>query len=177
MRSDGYSALDDFERKYCRPNSAGRTLIVGSHIYRDKPDRRKRYPNAIGWDMLEGAGVDRVIDLEEALPDDAGTFAHIECMSVIEHSSRPWKLAENVELLLVQNGTLYVTAPFVWRVHGYPDDYWRFTANGIRKLFPQIEWIAVMYANWELTHKVKRIEHQGFWHFPRTDVVAFGRKP
>lgn len=168
-------ALAKFEQKYCRPNP-GRTLIVGSHIYRNKEDRRKRYPDGVGWDMIEGDGVDRVIDLEEPLPDDAGTFAHIECMSVIEHSRRPWKLAENVENLLQLSGTLHVSAPFVWRVHGYPDDLWRFTTSGIRELFPLIEWSALMYANQGLTMKVKRIAVDNFWYYPRTDVVGFGMK-
>ncbi len=173
--SAGFSVWPDFEQKYVRPRE-GRTLLVGSHIYKDKPDRRKLYPDAVGWDMIEGPGVDRVIDLEAPLPKKTGTFAHIECMSVLEHSRYPWKLAENVESLLVQGGTLSLSVPFVWRVHAYPDDFWRFTTSAIRLIFPQIKWTKLLYANQELTKKVRRIDVDGFWYYPKSEVFGFGVK-
>lgn len=176
--SPAYSPVDDFQRLYVRPRS-GRTLIVGSQIYAGKEDRRKRYWSVVGVDMLEGPGVDLVADLEEALPPDMGTFSHIECMSVLEHSRRPWLLAANLQAMLEDGGTIYVAVPFCWRYHSYPKDYFRFTLDGIAALFPEIQWQASAYAHQDLTptdEKVPVKKIDGFPYYPRTELLAFGVK-
>lgn len=177
--SDTYSPTGDFERLYVRPRQ-GRTLIVGSQIYAGKEDRRKRYQDALGVDMLDGPGVDLVGDLEEPVPPSmVGAFSHIECMSVLEHSRRPWLLAGNLQAVLESEGTIFVAVPFCWRVHNYPADYWRFTYQGIEALFPGVQWRAAAYAHEALTWvdtkvPVKKIE--GFPYYPRTELLAFGVK-
>ncbi|WP_440221840.1 class I SAM-dependent methyltransferase [Dokdonella sp. MW10] len=173
------SSLEEFEQRVVTPR-AGRTLIVGSQVYGDKEDRRARYPDVVGIDMLAGPGVDRVLDLEESLPDDLGLFDHVECMSVLEHSRRPWLLAANIERLMAPGATLFVSVPFVWRIHGYPNDYWRLTPEGVRALFPEIEWTAVMLASHGLTEgpKFGSTKVGAHPYFARTETVAFGtRKP
>ncbi len=169
------SALEEFEGEYVRPN-AGRALIVGSQVYNDKEDRRLRYADVVGMDMLAGPGVDVVIDLEEALPEGLGTFRHIECMSVLEHSRRPWLLAANLERLLEPGGTIFVSVPFVWRNHAYPSDYWRMTTEAIRSLFPGIDWAELRYAHVDLTVKAKVPWHltDGHKYFARTESCGFG---
>lgn len=171
-------ASELFEIIHVRPHP-GRALIVGSRIYQNKPDRRLRYADAVGVDMQGGPGVDRVLDLEQSLPEDLGEFTHIECVSVLEHSRRPWKLAANLERLLIPGGTIHVQAPFVWRVHGYPSDLWRFTMDGVRQLFPAIEWDAMNFAHNRLTPKnfVPSVgDQEGGVYFRRTEVVGFGRR-
>lgn len=171
------SAASIFERDFVKPKT-GRTLIVGSRVYLDKEDRRKRHADAVGVDMLEGDGVDRVIDLEGELPDDLGVFDHVECMSVLEHSRRPWLMAANLERLMAPGSTIYVTVPFVWRVHSYPGDLWRMTPEAVREIFPGITWEALMLASDELSEgpKVKTIKQDGYPYFIRTETVGFGRK-
>ena len=34
---------------------------------------------------------------------------------------------------------MIVCVPFAWKFHGYPSDYWRFTHEGIKQLFPNID--------------------------------------
>lgn len=151
---------------------------MGSQVYGDKEDRRRRYKQAVGVDMLEGPGVDVVADLEEG-PPNIGLFGHIECMSVLEHSRRPWLLAETLDRLLMYGGTIFVTTPFCWRYHGYPNDYWRFTVQGIKELFPSIKWSATAYAHRALVDDTKKIPVQkigGFPYYPRTETMAFGMK-
>jgi SAM-dependent methyltransferase len=176
MRSKPSSA-ERFERGYVRP-AAGRTLVVGSYVAPGKLDRRTRYVEALGVDMRQGPGVDRVVDLEEPTALALGTFAHIECLSVLEHSRRPWLLAENLQRLLQPSGTLFVSAPFVWRFHGYPNDYFRFTAEGVRALFPSISWTAVMYVSDKLRpdHFLKAGGAEGHPMLPRCEIMAFGSR-
>lgn len=125
--------------------------------------------------MLPGDGVDLVVNLEETLPHGLGQFDHIDCLSVLEHSRRPWLLAENLQRLM--RGTIYVSAPFVWKVHAYPDDYFRFTPSGIRSIFPSVIWDAVLMAADVLTEgpKVSVLNPSGHPYFSRTETVGFGR--
>jgi hypothetical protein len=171
-----FNAPEEFERLYVRPK-AGRTLIVGSKVYPGKDDRRLRYNDVLGVDMLDGAGVDQVINLEDGLPE--GKFSHVECRSVLEHSPRPWLLAANLELVLEQGGTIHFSAPFVWRIHGYPSDYFRYTAHGVRALFPNIRWEPLLYGNDCLREDMDAQGKKNRKKFPmmlRTEVLGFGVK-
>lgn len=154
---------------------AGSVLIVGSKVYKTRLDRRQRYANAVGVDMEAGQGVDVVADLEEPL-NDLGPFAHVDCLSVLEHSKRPWLLAANVERLLETGGTLFLSVPFVWRIHGYPSDYWRFTVAGVRLLFPAIEWQVLRYVNAGGRDDVPSIGQADVLYFAKTEVLGFGTK-
>lgn len=181
MRFEVESRLQDlheaFERWYVQPKP-GRTLIVGSRVYEGREDRRQRYPNTVGVDMLEGDGVDLVVNLEEPVPEGLGQFAHIECDSVLEHSRRPWLLAANLERLMEEGATLFLSVPFVWRVHFYPQDLFRFTAEGVRTLFPGVDWTRLAYASDKLRPDtyIKAQTIEGHPYFPRTEVLGFGVK-
>lgn len=61
------------------------------------------------------------------------------CMDLLEHVSDPKLVAQNIMDSLAPEALLFVTAPFVWQIHGYPDDYWRFTPQGIQELFKGME--------------------------------------
>lgn len=172
---------EKFHRKFRKPKE-GATLIVGSHIYPTREDRRKLYADAVGVDMQEGPGVDVVANLEEPLdwiPEEF-LFDHIECRSVLEHSRRPWLLAANLERLLVPGGTLDISVPFVWRVHARPNDYWRFGIEAVRELFPSIQWRALRYVTERRIEKpdapTQGVVHEGQTFFARSEVLGHGVK-
>ena len=178
-----FCAAAMFERTYVVPKE-GRTLIVGSRIFSERPDRRALYRDAIGVDMIDGDGVDVVYNLErKTAPKKLGRFAHIECLSVLEHSKRPWVMAANIEDMLEPYGTLFVSVPFVWRVHGYPHDYWRMTIDGLRTIFPRIDWkdrlkygtVGYLTDNF-LTKQVSGVMEDGSPIYPRTEVYGFGER-
>lgn len=164
-----------------RPKS-GRVLIVGSMVVHDKPDRRLLFDDALGVDMRAGPGVDLVHDFEQPIPSDlVGAFDHVECMSVLEHTARPWLVAENVIRAMRIGASLFVSVPFVWRVHGYPDDFWRMTANGVRALFGSaILWDSVRYCAETLITPGEKLpavkignDHP---YLPRMETAAFGHR-
>jgi hypothetical protein len=183
------SSLEQFQKEYVRPNK-GRALIVGSKIYRDKEDRRKRYADAVGVDMLPGDGVDVVCDLENWIDvlENFGVqygdtrephrFDHVECMSTLEHSRRPWIMAENIQALMKPGASIFVSVPFCWRIHAYPDDYWRLTPSAVRSIFPEIEWQHVMLAADVLRPdgKIPAVKANSHPYMARTETVAFGHK-
>lgn len=176
-RSKGNCARDywkeEFENEFVRP-APGRTLICGSRLYGDyKDDRRALYEEVVGVDQQSGPGVDLVADLEVP-PKDLGKFSHVECLSVLEHAKRPWLIAQTIERCLLPGGTLYVIVPFVWRVHAYPDDYWRFTASGVRLLFQRIRWQQIGYLTNRFEEKIRGIDPDGYPAMPRSEVIGFG---
>ena len=46
-----------------------------------------------------------------------------------------YKFAKNVTHIIYKGGVIFVSVPFTWEYHGYPDDYWRFTPAAIEYLF------------------------------------------
>jgi hypothetical protein len=125
----------------------GPFLEIGSKDYGSTQDLRsifKKEDEYIGVDMEAGPGVDIVLDL-------TGEFAHIDaklgrrrfgtifCLSVLEHCADPFNMAKNLTDLLKSEGNICLSVPFAWQIHGYPSDYWRFTPEGIKTLFPQIQ--------------------------------------
>ncbi|MFA5422251.1 MAG: hypothetical protein WC374_00140 [Phycisphaerae bacterium] len=124
----------------------GPILEVGSKDYGNTQNLRALFDEKneyIGIDMADGKGVDIVIDLTKDFDYinsrlKGMRFRTIFCLSVIEHCEQPFKLADNLTRLLEKDGLICVSCPFSWKVHAYPNDYWRFTAAGIEKLFPGV---------------------------------------
>ena len=135
-----------FVRKYVELFK-GPFLEVGSKDYGSTQDLRFLFADKdeyIGIDMEDGPGVDVVFDLTK----DFGQidkrlcgqrFGTIFCLSVLEHCEQPFKMAENLTLLLEPEGQICISVPFSWKIHAYPNDYWRFTPEGVKKLFPGIK--------------------------------------
>lgn len=69
------------------------------------------------------------------------------CMDLLEHVSNPFTVAENIYNSLNKGAYLFVTAPFVWEIHGHPEDYWRFTPQGLRELFAKMEFETIFVEN------------------------------
>lgn len=49
-------------------------------------------------------------------------------------------MAENMQRLVRPGGSIFISVPWVWRYHNYPDDFWRFSWAGIQSLFPEVRW-------------------------------------
>jgi hypothetical protein len=153
----------------------GKTLIVGSRLYEGRQDRRAFYRDCIGVDMQEGEGVDIVRDLSRYTFGPC--FSHVECTSVLEHCPEPWLVADNIQKSMRRGGTIYVSVPFVWAYHGYPDDYFRFTVEGVKSLFANIEWRKINYWCYgRAVLKPYRIKENGMGYTARCEVVGVGVK-
>jgi len=118
-------------------------LDIGSKDYGNTQSFRDlvEYNNYVGIDMEAGKNVDHVIDLTKTIePLKENTYDLIICCSVIEHVEYPWIFADNVSKLSTKGGLLYIAVPFVWKFHGYPNDYYRYTHNGVKKIFKDYNW-------------------------------------
>lgn len=63
----------------------------------------------------------------DRLPFDNATFDTVLCTQVLEHAAKPWILFAELSRILRPGGTLILTAPFSYRVHSLPYDFFRFT--------------------------------------------------
>lgn len=130
------------------PPVRGPVLEIGSKDYGSTSSFRDVFSKNeyIGIDMEEGKGVDAVINLETGIGSlKENYFALAVCCSVLEHVQKPWKMAENITRVMAPGGLLYMSVPWVWRYHTYPDDYFRFSFRGVISLFPDFEWSMPYY--------------------------------
>jgi SAM-dependent methyltransferase len=98
-------------------------------------DLRSLFPGCeyIGADMREGPGVDQVLDLHHIdLADEVAES--VLCLDTLEHVEHPRKAISEIYRLLRSDGILVLSSVFEFPIHGYPNDYWRFTPEGFRSL-------------------------------------------
>lgn len=132
-----------------------RILEVGSKNYGSTMPFREAlsWDSYVGLDMAEGEGVDVVGNMEEGLCGlEPASFDLIICCSVLEHTRKPWVVAENISKLLAPQGTAYISVPWIWRYHGYPDDYWRISFSGLKLIFPDLEFGDMYYSTYQEAH-------------------------
>ena len=110
----------------------------GSYQVEDHPvdgDLRPLFPDVqfVGADMRPGPGVDVTLDLHHLdLPDSSVGTALL--FDTLEHVERPWEAIAEVQRVLTDEGMLVLSVPFSFPIHSYPNDYWRFTPEGVRSL-------------------------------------------
>lgn len=121
-------------------------LEIGSlmHDSYSQETPRSIHSNAtqyIGIDIFPGKGVDHVINLcdhtqiPEAWTENGGYFNTVHCHCVLEHVVNIFSMAENISKIIKEDGVVYITVPFTWKIHRIPLDMWRFTPQSIDFLF------------------------------------------
>lgn len=65
----------------------------------------------------------------------SGNFDFVVCTEVLEHTLQPFHAVDEIERILKQDGLVFLTVPFNFRIHGPLPDCWRFTEHGLRALF------------------------------------------
>ena len=92
----------------------------------------------IGCDIRKGLGVDRIEDAQALRFSDCsvGTLILLE---ILEHLPDPHKAISEAHRVLRDDGMLVISVPFNLRLHGFPSDYWRFTASGIQMLLSDFQ--------------------------------------
>src|SRR3954454_2716755 len=85
-----------------------------------------------GTDFRPGPGVDRVEDLRALTFADASVGTAL-CLETLEHVEDPFAAGrELARVTRTDGGVCLVSTPLLLRIHGYPQDFWRFTPEGLR---------------------------------------------
>jgi SAM-dependent methyltransferase len=114
----------------------------------------------VGCDMRLGPGVDRVEDVSAISLSDASAGT-VLCIETFEHVFEVRRAFDEVFRILKPGGVFVITSPLNFRIHGYPDDYWRMTPNCLRRLMSP--------------YATRVTGYQGYGSFPHS-VMALGIK-
>lgn len=87
----------------------------------------------VGCDMRSGPGVDAVLDFQKPdLPNEcAGT---VVSLNTLEHVERPRQAVQEAWRILKPGGILIISSVMRFKIHEFPNDYWRFTPQGFKSL-------------------------------------------
>lgn len=106
----------------------------------------------VGIDLELGDNVDHIFDMTGNISKlrkltGISQFGTIICPHVLEHVVNPFDVSINIRKLLKPGGRLFVCVPWVQGFHEFPDDYWRISFSGLKKLFPNFVWETEYYSN------------------------------
>ncbi len=115
-------------------------LQIGSRVVTpESEDFRQFFPNAsryLGMDIHPSPAVDVVGDahfLSKVI--GVSSLDAVFSLNVLEHLSYPWLLAKEINLALRMGGLVFHCAPQTWPIHEQPNDFWRFSNEGLKILF------------------------------------------
>lgn len=174
------------------PLPSPRVLEVGTR--RSKPDRstlcRPELLRAnpacsyLGTDVMPGEDVDAVADAHR-LSDhwSPATFDGIVCRSTLEHLHRPWAFAREAARVVRPGGLGFVQSHQTFPVHGFPQDYFRFSREAMAELFAADVGWEVVRSEYEFPCKIVPLgnyfPHANGWCFEGEawlNVVALVRR-
>jgi len=125
------------------PRAHGRLLDVGCGDKQWEPLFLPYVSEYLGIE-LEGtftrtaaAGAERGPDLTydgKRLPFEDASFDTVLNVQVLEHTPAPAALVAELGRVLKPDGVLLLAAPFSFRLHEQPHDYFRYTPHGLRVL-------------------------------------------
>jgi hypothetical protein len=103
----------------------------GGSPYRDLFRSANQYIRA---DMLPGPGVDLVLSPDGKTGEPAGVYQGVVSFQVLEHVKSPGEYLDECYRLLAADGLLLVTTHGMYFEHKCPNDYNRWTSQGLEEL-------------------------------------------
>jgi hypothetical protein len=127
--------------EYGMKKDAPRVLEMGT--FRSNPAvstmHQEWFPHAsahLGTDFQAGVDVDITADAHELSKSvEPGSIDLLLSCSVFEHLQKPWIVAEEMVKVLAPGGALFIQTHQSFPLHGYPQDFWRFTREAMEVMF------------------------------------------
>ena len=143
----------------------GRVLELGAREIENYGSIRPAFEGCgeyVGLDMIEGPGVDVVMNAHELeFGDDERLIEPFDCVvatSFFEHDAAFWLSLRGVRAMLAHGGWFVMTVPFLeWGVHDYPGDYYRYTPQAIQEV------LFDGFQEFHLTNPIPQTQHFGAW--------------
>ena len=126
-----------FSKELFESGITGDIIDIGSGPIKD--GNTKGLSSAImlrrkAMDYIHNPGVN-IVGSVENIPIKDCTVAGVLFQGVIEHISNPQKAISEIYRILKPGGYVYVEAPFMQHFHYDPEDNYRFTDDGLGKIF------------------------------------------
>ena len=103
----------------------------GSMPYR--PLFEERGITYVGADLAGPPGATLVLNAYGSIPIAPESFDLVISSQVLEHATDPSFYLAEARRVLRPSGTLVLSTHGYWRYHPHPDDYWRWTASGLKR--------------------------------------------
>lgn len=114
-------------------------LEIGSRIVTSESQRVhfQDVNSYTGFDYYKDENTDVVGDAHQLSRYFGGRkFDAIFSRSVFEHLAMPWLVALEINRLLKPGGVTFHSTHPAWPIHEMPWDFWRFSSEGMKALFP-----------------------------------------
>ena len=119
--------------------SGARVLDVGCG---DRP-YAELFPGAVGFDVPGNPHADLHGDID-AIPVEEASFDVVLCLQVLEHVPDPAAAVRELHRVVRPGGRVLLTTHGIYPFHPNPDDLWRWTHQGLERLFlTNAEWESV----------------------------------
>jgi len=105
-------------------NAESCILNIGSGIHRYRKDQTN-------IDIFPDAEVDVIADAT-ALPIASNSVDAVVCEYLLEHVPNPQAVIDEILRVLKKGGKAYIATPFVYPFHACPNDFHRWTIEGLR---------------------------------------------
>lgn len=117
----------------------GRVLELGTRRWGDQPTHhRALFPESTEYvmsDFMDGLDVDVVSDAHNLREFGTQSFDAVFTASTFEHIEYPWVAAKAIARVLKPGGWVFCQTHQTFPVHGYPEDFTRWTDKGLAALF------------------------------------------
>jgi SAM-dependent methyltransferase len=120
-------------------------------------------------------------------PPQLPRFDVVLCEQVLEHVVDPWRAIRTLHDLARAGGHVVITTPFLFRLHNDPEDFWRFTPDGMKVLVRSAGLEVLKVDTWGNRAAVRGLLGRDlpyrFWRSLKNDpplpvvVWAFARRP
>lgn len=116
-----------------REHFRGRVLDVGAGTAKYKSLILREARQYVAFDAEAGADIDVKGNVEK-LPFPEASFDTVLCNQVLEHVPHPWIVVKEIARVAKPGGAVIITAPFFAAFHKDPEDYFRYTVDGLSQL-------------------------------------------
>jgi SAM-dependent methyltransferase len=116
----------------------GKTIDLASG---NNPSYLKYLPkniNLVKTDCFENRNINFCLDLNKEFPLKENSFDNILFFNAIYILKEPEKTFFEMKKILKSGGKIYLSSPFIFNESPEPDDYRRFTKQGLERLFKKV---------------------------------------
>jgi SAM-dependent methyltransferase len=109
----------------------------------------------IGIDLISGPGVDIVCNSDDIIKRfGRNQFGVVISTCSLEHT-QDWRTAiSNMKNSCEIGGILIIIVPSIYRYHGYPYDYWRYSVQNVKDIFSDCEIVSIKEDSEEYIEKL-----------------------
>jgi SAM-dependent methyltransferase len=123
-------------------NLKGSILDIGSGEEAQYRKHVKAYTKYVTLDIDPTTNANIISPIKDMKVRD-DSFDNIICTEVLEHCPEPHRAIDEIHRVLVKGGTCILTTRFMYPFHKNPNDYFRYSKEGLEHLFRNFQGVEI----------------------------------